>query len=153
MRVTERTPRVCANLRSKSSSARIHKFTRSRSQLSWKYLWPPTRIARMPRNTSRFPVSWSIARWRCSARGMNFSRARQRATGIADRPSGIACRAWTTQRQWASTSFIFHRFIRSVRLVARVGITRSLVNQAIRECHGGKSEHDCAAGGFGMARN
>src|SRR5436190_21770473 len=90
----------------------------------------------MPRNMSRFPKSSLIAGLHCSARGMNFSRARQRAAAIADRLFGIACRAWTTPRQWGLTSFIFRRFIRLVWLIARVAITRSLANQAILECHG-----------------
>jgi Domain of unknown function (DUF3416). len=135
VRVTERTPRVCANLPSKSSPVRIQKFTPSRSQVNWTSNGNLPG-SRMPRNTSRFPTSWSIAQWHCSARGMNFSRARQRATGIADRPFRDCLPRVDDAKQWGSTSFIFRRFIRSVGLIARVGITRSLANQAIRECHG-----------------
>src|SRR4029078_6393026 len=93
----------------------------------------------MPRNTSPFPASWLIGQSQCSPRGMNFSRDPHRAMGIEDRASGIVGRAERTQRKVGSTCFIFHRFIRSVGLIARVETTRLLANQAIRECLGGSA--------------
>jgi hypothetical protein len=65
-----------------------------------------------------------------------FFHARQRVTGIADRPFRIACRAWTTQKRWGSTFFIFRRSIQSAKRAERVGITRSPAKQTIRECRG-----------------
>ena len=67
---------------------------------------------------------------------MNFSRARQKAAAIAVRLSAIVCHGWKTQRRWASTSFIFRRFIPLGTPTARAAIIRLPVNLATRACPG-----------------
>src|SRR5439155_23118680 len=77
-----------------------------------------------------------IDKRRCSGRGTNFFRARQKAAAIADRLSAIVYHGSTTQRQWVSTSFIFRRFIPLVTPIARGGTTQSPPSQVIPVYHG-----------------
>src|SRR5581483_12080971 len=67
---------------------------------------------------------------------MNFFRARHKGGAIGDRPFGIVCPAWTTQKRWVSTSFTFRLFIQLGALIEKAEITRPSANPAIQACHG-----------------
>ena len=90
----------------------------------------------MRRSTIRLRALLSIARRRCSGRGMNSFPAQQKGAAIADRLSAIACSGWTTQKPWASMSFIFRRSIPLVTPTARGGTIRSPASRMIQGCRG-----------------